>query len=343
MHAQRGPHWVLLLFVLLLLHPQQQQQQQQQQLVSGFLLPAVPPAVCSSRGSAACWGPAGRFPGGPPPGGPPPPWGAPWPSSPGAPGAPGAPGGPGGPPRGAPRKGYRGAPRGPLGALLNSPAQAKLAALGDGKSRSGEYLVAEIGGRKRWLERGRFYDVNLLQQKEGGLLLLLRVLLLQQQDGTLLLGQPFLEHIRVWATVVKHFRGPKLHLGKQRPKKWRKVWGHRQAQTRIRIDKIEDTKETLLLPNALQDPLLAALLAVRRAEKPSRVLPQYKKLGLQAADRKELLLLGEDPLALFDPKMNQFAADRLAAGHSDVLPILGEGLQPQPQQQLLRLLQPRRH
>ncbi|CDJ37197.1 ribosomal protein L21, putative [Eimeria tenella] len=330
MHAQRRPNWVLLLLVLLLLPPQQQQQQQ---LVSGFLLPAAPPGVCRSRGSGACWGPSGCFPGGPPFGGPPRPWGAP------LTGAPGAPGAPGGPPRGAPPRGYRGAP---LGALLHSPAQEKLAAAGDGKSRSGEYLVAEIGGRKRWLERGRFYDVNRVQQKEGGLLLLLRVLLLQQQDGTLLLGQPFLEHIRVWATVLKHFRGPKLHLGKQRPKKWRKMWGHRQARTRIRIDKIENVEESLLLPNALQDPLLAALLAIRRAEKPSRVLPLYKRLGLQAADRKELLLIGEDPLALLDPKMNQFAADRLAAGHTDILPILGEGLQPQPQQQLLRQLKPRR-
>lgn len=87
--------------------------------------------------------------------------------------------------------------RGPLRALLSSPAQEKLAMVGDGKERSGEYFVAEIGGSQRWMERGRFYDVNRIHQKEGGQMMLLRVLMLQQKEGPLLVGQPFLENIRV--------------------------------------------------------------------------------------------------------------------------------------------------
>lgn len=91
----------------------------------------------------------------------------------------------------------------PLQALLCSPAQEKLALSVDGKERSGEYVIVEIGGFQRWMERGRFYDVNRLKQKEGGRVLLLRVLMLQQRQGPTLLGQPFLEHIRV---------GPSLNM-----------------------------------------------------------------------------------------------------------------------------------
>lgn len=50
----------------------------------------------------------------------------------------------------------------------------------------------------------------------------------------------------------------------------------------------------------------------------------YKEQGLSLADRAELPLLGSDPLALFDPKLNQLVADRLAVGHTEILPILGE-------------------
>ena len=85
----------------------------------------------------------------------------------------------------------------PPKALLSSPAQEKLALVGDGKERSGEYFIAEVGGFPRWMERGRFYDVNRVHQKEGGRLLLLRVLLLQLKEGTTLVGQPFLDNIRV--------------------------------------------------------------------------------------------------------------------------------------------------
>lgn len=64
--------------------------------------------------------------------------------------------------------------------------------------------------------------------------------------------------------------------------------------------------------------------AIRRYEKPSLHLPLYKAQGLAAAKREELPLIGQDPLALFDPNLNQLVADRLAVGHTDILPILGE-------------------
>ncbi|XP_022591854.2 uncharacterized protein LOC34620685 [Cyclospora cayetanensis] len=177
------------------------------------------------------------------------------------------------------------------------------------------------------MERGRFYDVNRIHQKEGGQLILLRVLLLQQKDGPTIVGRPFLENIRVWATVLRHFRGPKIHGGKHRPKKWRKKWGHRQSLSRIRVDRIENVQETMNIKFYHQDPLYSALMAIRHYEKPSLHLPLYKSQGLSSANRAELPLIGQDPLALFDPNLNQLVADRLAVGHTEILPILGEGQQ----------------
>ncbi|KAL8450816.1 hypothetical protein Emed_002273 [Eimeria media] len=237
----------------------------------------------------------------------------------------------GGPRRGPPSSSLGGPPSSSVGgppalkaAVLGSPAQEKLALLGDGKERSGEYVLAEIGGFQRWLEKGRFYDVNRVKQKEGGRLLLLRVLMMQQKEGPTLVGQPFLENIRVWARVLQHFRGPKLLVGKHRPKKWRKRWGHRQALSRIQIEEIENVSDTLGFKRNQEDPLYSVLMAIRKHEKPSLHLPLVKKGGLRLSTRAELPLLGSDPLALLDPKLNQLVADRLAAGQTEIFPILGE-------------------
>ncbi|KAL8270877.1 hypothetical protein Esti_005171 [Eimeria stiedai] len=226
--------------------------------------------------------------------------------------------------RGPPPSSSSGVPLALKAALLGSPAQEKLALLGDGKERSGEYVLAQIGGFQRWLEKGRFYDVNRVKQKEGSRLLLLRVLMMQQKEGPTLVGQPFLENIRVWARVLQHFRGPKLLVGKHRPKKWRKRWGHRQALSRIQVEEIENVSDTLGLRRNEQDPLYSVLMAIRKHEKPSLHLPLVKKGGLRLASRAELPLLGSDPLALLDPKLNQLVADKLAAGQTEILPILGE-------------------
>ncbi|KAL8427484.1 hypothetical protein ACSSS7_007703 [Eimeria intestinalis] len=214
-------------------------------------------------------------------------------------------------------------------AMMGSPAQEKLALLGDGKERSGEYVLAEIGGFQRWLEKGRFYDVNRVKQEEGSRVMLLRVLMMQQKEGPTLVGQPFLENIRVWARVLQHFRGPKILVGKHRPKKWKKRWGHRQALSRIQIEEIEDVNDTLGIKKSQEDPLYSVLMAIRRHEKPSLHLPLVKKGGLRLSSRTELPLLGPDPLALLDPKLNQLVADRLAAGQTEIFPILGEMAEPE--------------
>lgn len=105
-----------------------------------------------------------------------------------------------------------------------------------------KYAVIEIGGKQVVVEEGKYYAVNRLPQKIGSSLLLSRILLCNDQ-GRRVLGYPYIEdlkNVKVVATVLEHFNTPKITVFKMKPKKkLRWTRGHRQAQTRIMIDKIE--------------------------------------------------------------------------------------------------------
>nr|YP_003002243.1 50S ribosomal protein L21 [Aureoumbra lagunensis]ACS36955.1 50S ribosomal protein L21 [Aureoumbra lagunensis] len=105
-----------------------------------------------------------------------------------------------------------------------------------------KYAVIEIGGKQIVVEEGKYYSVNRLPQKIGSSLSLSRILLCNDH-GHRVLGYPYIENsekVKVFATVLEHFNMPKITVFKMKPKKkLRWTRGHRQAQTRIMIDKIE--------------------------------------------------------------------------------------------------------
>nr|CEL75867.1 TPA: ribosomal protein L21, putative [Toxoplasma gondii VEG] len=210
-----------------------------------------------------------------------------------------------------------------------SPAQQKLLGLADQKDRSGSFFVAHIGGTQFIMEKGRFYDMNRIHQRVGGRIHLHRIICYQTPDGEFWLGRPYLENVRVTATVEKHFRGPKMYMAKARPKKWRKYFSHRQDLTRIRINEVEllrnpgEEESASVPPNFTTDnPIYAALMASKQFRKPSTVLPRMKRTFMRLASREEFPLIGEDPLMNFDPVVNRLLMDRLIAGHSELFPLL---------------------
>lgn len=102
-----------------------------------------------------------------------------------------------------------------------------------------KYAVIEISGKQMIVEEGKYYSINRLSQKAGSLLSLNRVLLCNDQ-GHRITGYPYAENVKVLATVLEHNRGSKITVFKMKPKKkYRLTQGHRQAQTKIMIDKIE--------------------------------------------------------------------------------------------------------
>ncbi|VWU51118.1 apicoplast ribosomal protein L21 precursor, putative [Hepatocystis sp. ex Piliocolobus tephrosceles] len=131
-----------------------------------------------------------------------------------------------------------------LNVLISSPAQVKLSQLEDGRDRSGKYCVIEICGKIRWIEEGRYYDVFRIKQEENKKINLNRVFFYSNENGELFFGNPFLDNVRINASVIKHFRGNKIYRLKYKPKKnYKRFYGHRQEMSRILINKIELNNE----------------------------------------------------------------------------------------------------
>ena len=101
-----------------------------------------------------------------------------------------------------------------------------------------KYAIAEISGRQFWIEEGRYYDFNRIPTKLGKQITLNRVLLTNDGEN-LLVGQPYLESVRIKGKILEHFKSKKTIVYKMRPKKkTRKKQGHRQELTRVFIENI---------------------------------------------------------------------------------------------------------
>ena len=102
------------------------------------------------------------------------------------------------------------------------------------------YAIVESGGKQYRVCEGDILQVEKLPVAEGETVVLDKVLLLAKDDGELSVGKPYLENVKVTATVVKHGKGDKIIVFKYKPKKnYRKKQGHRQPFTEIKIEKIE--------------------------------------------------------------------------------------------------------
>jgi large subunit ribosomal protein L21 len=101
-----------------------------------------------------------------------------------------------------------------------------------------KYAIVEISGRQFWIETGKYYDFNRIPTELGKQIVLNRVLLINN-EGTVLIGKPYLETVRIKGKILEHLRGKKTIVYKMRPKKkTRKKQGHRQDLTRVFIEDI---------------------------------------------------------------------------------------------------------
>ena len=101
-----------------------------------------------------------------------------------------------------------------------------------------KYAIVEISGRQFWIETGKYYDFNRIPTELGKQITLNRVLLLNNEES-LLIGQPYLDSVKITGKILEHLRGNKTIVYKMRPKKkTRKKQGHRQELTRVLIEDI---------------------------------------------------------------------------------------------------------
>ncbi len=100
------------------------------------------------------------------------------------------------------------------------------------------YAVIETGGKQYRVSEGDAIIVEKLPHQVGDSVELERVLLVSGDAGVTV-GQPLVAGAKVIARVESEGRGPKVLVWKYRAKqRYRRRQGHRQAQTRLRIEKI---------------------------------------------------------------------------------------------------------
>ena len=100
------------------------------------------------------------------------------------------------------------------------------------------YAVVKTGGKQYRVSPGDSVEVEKLPYEVGEQIELDQVLLVANGSGTKI-GQPLVEGAKVVATVTRQAKGRKVIVFKYRSsKRYRRKRGHRQHQTRLRIDNI---------------------------------------------------------------------------------------------------------
>lgn len=100
------------------------------------------------------------------------------------------------------------------------------------------YAIVEIGGKQIWIYSGKFYDVNKLNASPGETVTLNKVLLLNK-NGSIIVGNPRVDHCTIKAKVLRHFKSKKTVVFKMKPKKnMKSKRGYRQELTRLFIQDI---------------------------------------------------------------------------------------------------------
>lgn len=101
-----------------------------------------------------------------------------------------------------------------------------------------KYAVIQLQGKQYQVEEGDQFAVDQLDKKEGEKFTVTDVLLLvNDQDRQI--GQPLVVGAKVECEAVNNQRGEKIRVAKYKAKsRYRKVQGHRQYQTVVKVLKI---------------------------------------------------------------------------------------------------------
>jgi len=100
------------------------------------------------------------------------------------------------------------------------------------------FAVIKTGGKQYRVAPGDVLRVETLEAEKGAELEIADVLLVEK-DGDVTVGSPTVSGAKVTAEVVRHGRGKKVIVFKhKRRKSYRKLNGHRQNYTELRIKEI---------------------------------------------------------------------------------------------------------
>jgi large subunit ribosomal protein L21 len=101
------------------------------------------------------------------------------------------------------------------------------------------YAVVVTGGKQYKVAEGDVLFVEKLAVDVDSTVELDNVLLVGKDNGETVIGKPMVEGAKVTAKVLAQGKAKKVVVFKYKPKKdYRKKQGHRQAYTKIQIEKI---------------------------------------------------------------------------------------------------------
>lgn len=101
------------------------------------------------------------------------------------------------------------------------------------------YAVIQTGGKQYKVAEGEILKVEKLAGAAGDKLTLDQVLMVQDDNG-IRIGAPIVKDATVTVEVIEQGRGKKITVYKYKKRKnYRRKQGHRQAYTKIKVEKIE--------------------------------------------------------------------------------------------------------
>lgn len=102
-----------------------------------------------------------------------------------------------------------------------------------------DWAVIKTGGKQYRVSEGEILNVEKLPIEKNKEVAFGEILLVKDKDK-LLIGKPKLEKAKVKAIVIDNFRDSKIRVLKYKAKShYKRVVGHRQPLTKVKIVKIE--------------------------------------------------------------------------------------------------------
>lgn len=103
-----------------------------------------------------------------------------------------------------------------------------------------DYAVVKIGGKQYKVALGDVIDVDRIADLKPKDKIEFSDVLLLVSGKDVILGKPLVSKAKALGTVIEHVKGEKIRVAKFKAKvRYRRVMGHRQKLTRIKIDGIK--------------------------------------------------------------------------------------------------------
>ena len=100
------------------------------------------------------------------------------------------------------------------------------------------YAIVQSGGKQYRVQPGDELDLDLMAVEEGSTVELDRVLMVSDGDNVQI-GAPLVSGAKVVAEVIGEQKGEKIKVFRYKPKvRCRRLTGHRQPYTRVKINEI---------------------------------------------------------------------------------------------------------